>query len=161
MPELTAEQITAIVKNAVKEEIVARNAEDDMDKLKAKNAELEKELSEMKEKKDGEGENSKAKNEAYEGKETKEEEAAEKKEEKEGDTVENAKPSQALVAAFSTALNIDFGTKTPSFADLAKLSGIVEADPFARITAVNAKFAELTAATVKNTVATVSSKEVF
>ena len=161
MLELTAEQITAIVKNAVKEEIVARNAEDDMDKLKAKNAELEKELSEMKEKKDGEGENSKAKNEAYEGKETKEEEAAEKKEEKEGDTVENAKPSQALVAAFSTALNIDFGTKTPSFADLAKLSGIVEADPFARITAVNAKFAELTAATVKNTVATVSSKEVF
>jgi hypothetical protein len=153
---MTAEEIRAIAQNAMREAIAAKNEDDRMEKLEsAVNGILEK-------LKDGESANSKAKNEAYEGKETKEEEAAEKKaEEKEGDTVENAKPSQALVAAFSTALNIDFGTKTPSFADLAKLSGIVETDPFARITAVNAKYAELTAVTAKNTVPNVSSKEVF
>jgi hypothetical protein len=133
--EMNEQQLTALVVNTVREAIAAKNAEDDFEALKAKTANLEKELADMK----GEG---KAKNEseAYEGKETNEEE---EKEEKEGNPVENAKPSQALIAAFATALNIDFGAKTPSFATLAKLSGITETDPFARITAVNAKFSEL------------------
>jgi hypothetical protein len=48
-----------------------------------------------------------------------------------------------MVKAFSTALNVDFGAKTPSFATLAALAGISESDPALRIAAVNAKFAEL------------------
>jgi len=86
--------------------------------------------------------------------EEKKEEKAEKGEEDEGKTVENCKPSQALVGAFATALNMDFGTKTPSHKTLAALSGISETDPIKIIAAVNAKFAELTAAgnkTAKNT----------
>jgi hypothetical protein len=159
MQELTAEQITALVKNAVKEEYAARNAEDDMEKLKAKNAELEKELSEMKEKKDEK--KPEAENADEEKKDEEKKDEKKKDEEKEGDTVENAKPSQALVAAFATAMNVDFGTKTPSFTDLARLSGINEADPFARITAVNAKYAELTAATAVNKKSAESKVEVF
>lgn len=140
--EMTPEQVAGIVKNAVGEALAAKNAEDRIKELEAENEKL------------------KAKNEAYEGKETEEEEKEEEKtknskakneddtkkeEEKEGETVENAKPSQALVAAFATAFNVDFGTKTPSFATLAKLSGIAETDPVARISAVNTKFAELQA----------------
>ena len=70
-------------------------------------------------------------------------EAEEKKEEKEGATLENAKPSQEMVKAFSTAMNVDFGAKTPTFATLAALAGIAETDPAARIAAVNTKFAEM------------------
>ena len=67
---------------------------------------------------------------------------------------ENAKPSQAVVAAFATAFNVDFGAKTPSFHILAALAGIKEGDAGARIVAVNAKFAEFSSkksADVKNT----------
>ena len=48
-----------------------------------------------------------------------------------------------MVKAFSMAMNVDFGAKTPSFAALAALSGIVKTDPAQRIAAVNTKFAEL------------------
>jgi len=137
---MTAEEIKAIAQNAMREALSARNTEDEIEALKTKNAELEKEIEALK------GKKGEAENEAYEGKETPEEEEAEKKE---GATLENAKPSQALVAAFATAMNVDFGAKTPSFATLAKLSGITETDPVARITAVNAKFAELSAAVKK------------
>lgn len=145
MAEMTAEQIAAIVKNAVKEELTARNAEEEIKDLKE------------------EVKNLKAKNEAFEGKETKEEEKEEKKAEnteddkekkaeegKEDATLENAKPSQALVAAVGTALNIDFGTKTPSFASIANMLGVKETDPAARIVAVNAKYAEIVAGKEKD-----------
>jgi hypothetical protein len=152
--EITPEAIAAIVKNAVKEELAAKNAED---KVK----ELEEEVK-----------NLKAKNEAYEGKETEKEEKEEKKaensdeekkdekEDKEDATLENAMPTQELVKAVGTALNIDFGSKTPSFKALAGMLGIKEDDPALRIAAVNAKFNELVSgkkAEVKNT----QSVEVF
>jgi len=140
MAEMTPEQIAAIVKNAVKEELAARNAEDEIKELKNKVKNLEDENEEMKKKE--------AENAAYEGKETPEEEAEEGKEKKSKDskedtTLENAKPTQALVAAVGTALNIDFGSKTPSFVSLANMLGIKEIDPAARIIAVNAKYAEM------------------
>jgi hypothetical protein len=137
--EMTPEQIAAIVKNAVSEVLAAKNTED---KVK----ELEEEVK-----------NLKAKNEAYEGKETEKEEAEEKKkeaensdeekkdekEDKEDATLENAKPTQELVKAVGTAMNIDFGSKTPSFKSLAGMLGIKEDDPALRIAAVNAKYAEI------------------
>lgn len=137
-------EIAALVKNAVEEALAAKNAEDRM-------KELEEEVK-----------NLKAKNEAYEGKETEEEEKEEKKaensdeekkEEKEDATLENAMPTQELVKAVGTALNIDFGSKTPSFKSLAGMLGIKEDDPALRIAAVNAKYAEIVnkkPATVQN-----------
>ena len=143
--EMNADQIAALVKNAVSEALAAKNAEDEIKELKNKVKNLEEEKDEMK-----------AKNEAFEGKETEKEEKEEKKAEnteddkekkaedgKEDATLENAKPSQALVAAVGNALNIDFGTKTPSFASIANMLGVKETDPAARIVAVNAKYAEL------------------
>ena len=64
-------------------------------------------------------------------------------EEKEDATLENAKPTQELVKAVGTAMNIDFGSKTPSFKALAGMLGIKEDDPALRIAAVNAKYAEI------------------
>lgn len=147
MAEMTPEQIAAIVKNAVDEALAAKNAEDRMKELEDENKELKAENSKLK--------NACAKNEAFEGKETKkeeeeekkaenaDEEKEEKKEEKEDATLENAKPTQDLVKAFGTALNIDFGSKTPSFKSLANMLGIKEEDPALRIAAVNAKYNEL------------------
>jgi hypothetical protein len=152
--EMTPDQIAAIVKNAVSEALAAKNAED---KVK----ELEEEVK-----------NLKAKNEAFEGKETEKEEKEEKKaensdeekkdekEDKEDATLENAMPTQELVKAVGTALNIDFGSKTPSFKSLAGMLGIKEDNPALRIAAVNAKFNELISgkkAEAKNT----QSVEVF
>lgn len=134
---MDAKEIAALVKNAVEEAIAEKNSDDRMsameDTLKAHGDALN-EINEKLSPK-GEGENA-----AFEGKETAEEEKAE---DKEGAPVENAKPSQEMVKTFSTAMNVDFGGKTPSFAALAALSGIQETDPAARIVAVNAKFAEL------------------
>ena len=135
MPEqITAEQIAAIVKNAVKEELSAQNAEDEIKELKNKIKNLEDE----KEKK------AEAENEV-DDKEKDEKDTAENEddEEKEGETLENAKPSQALVSAVGTALNIDFGNKTPSFGKIATMLGIKEEDPALCIAAVNTKFAEM------------------
>ena len=73
-----------------------------------------------------------------------------KEEEKDGETVENSKPSQALIAVVASACNADIGRKTPSWETIGKYLGITETDPFARITAVNAKVAELSASTAKN-----------
>lgn len=155
MAEMTLEQIAAIVKNAVKEELSARNTEDEMKELKNKVKNLEEENEELK-KKDAENCSGKGKNAAFEGKETAEEEKEEKKAEegKDDATLENAKPTQALIAAVGNSLNIDFGTKTPSFASLANMLGIKEEEPAARIIAVNSKYAELIAkkpATAGNT----------
>jgi len=138
MAELTAEQIVAIVKNALKEELAARNAEDEIKELKNKVKNLEEEKEEKKEDKKEDAENCGGK-----GKNADEEEEKEEKEEKEDTTLENAKPTQALVAAVANSLNIDFGTKTPSFVTLANMLGIKETDPAARIIAVNAKYAEM------------------
>ena len=139
-------EIAAIVKNAVEETMKAKNADEKISELESAITEIKEALKEITEA------TGKTKN-------AKEEKPVEKKEEgkkeEEGSTVENAKPSQALVAAFATAMNIDFGKTTPSFSDLAILSGIAEKDPFARIAAVNAKFAELskkTETSAKNTV---------
>lgn len=166
MAEITPEQIAAIVKNAVDEALAAKNAEDRMKELEDENKELKAENSKLKnacsknsedeEKKEGEKKEEKkeeAKNEAYEGKETEEEE-------KEEAALENAKPTQELVKAVGVAMNIDFGSKTPSFKTLAGMLGIKEDDPALRIAAVNAKFNELVSdkkAEVKNT----QSVEVF
>jgi hypothetical protein len=153
--EITPEAIAAIVKNAVKEELAAKNAED---KVK----ELEEEVK-----------NLKAKNEAFEGKETEKEEKEEKKaensdeekdekkEDKEDATLENAMPTQELVKAVGTALNIDFGSKTPSFKSLAGMLGIKEDDPALRIAAVNAKFNELVAGKKATAGNATGSVEVF
>ena len=129
-------EIAALVRNAVEEVMAEKNTGDRMDAMEetlAKHGDALNEINEkLSPKKDGEGENA-----AFEGKETAEDEK------EEAATLENAKPSQKVVKAFSTALNVDFGAKTPSFAALAALAGIAETDPAARIAAVNAKFAEL------------------
>lgn len=134
--EMNEQQLTALVVDTVREAISAKNAEDELEALRTKNAELEEKLKGY-EDKDGEGKNADG-----EEKETDDEK-------KEGATLENAKPSQEMVKAFSTALNVDFGAKTPSFAALAALAGISETDPALRIAAVNAKFGELQSAAPK------------
>ena len=128
-------ELAALVKNAVDEAIAAKNGEDRMDAMEEQLKKHGDALNEINEKltpKKDEAANADG------------EEGAEKKDdEKDGATLENAKPSQEMVKAFSTALNVDFGAKTPSFATLAALAGITETDPAARIAAVNAKFAEM------------------
>ena len=153
--EMTNEQLSAIVENAVSKALAAKNSEDEKEKLKeeiknlkAKNAELEEGMKEEKK----EEKKEEAKNE--------DEKKEEKKEDKEDATLENAKPTQELVKAVGTSLNIDFGTKTPSFSGLAGLLGIIETDPAKRIAAVNAKYSEIVSgksATAQNNV----SVEVF
>ena len=128
-------ELAALVKNAVDEAIAEKNSDDRMGAMEETLKAHGDALNEINEKLNpkAEGENG----EAFEGKETAEEEK------KEAATLENAKPSQEMVKAFSTALNVDFGAKTPSFATLAALAGISESDPAARIAAVNAKFGEI------------------
>ena len=128
-------ELAALVKNAVDEAIAEKNGEDRMGAMEETLKAHGDALNEINEKltPKAEGENG----EAFEGKETPEEEK------KEAATLENAKPSQEMVKAFSTALNVDFGAKTPSFATLAALSGLSETDPARRIAAVNTKFAEM------------------
>ena len=129
-------EIAALVKNAVEEAIAIKNTGDRMDAMEEtlkKHGDALNEINEKLSPKKAEGENG----EAFEGKETAEEEK------KEAATLENAKPSQEMVKVFSTALNVDFGAKTPSFSALAALAGIKETDPALRIAAVNAKFAEM------------------
>ncbi|MCK9432402.1 MAG: DUF2213 domain-containing protein [Candidatus Omnitrophica bacterium] len=128
-------ELAALVKNAVDEAIAEKNSDDRMGAMEETLKAHGDALNEINEKltPKAEGENG----EAFEGKETAEEEK------KEAATLENAKPSQEMVKAFSTALNVDFGAKTPSFATLAALAGISESDPAARIAAVNAKFGEI------------------
>jgi hypothetical protein len=125
-------ELAALVKNAVDEAIAEKNSDDRMSAMEetlAKHGDALNEINEkLSPKQEGEGENA---------------DDEKKDEEKEGATLENAKPSQEMVKAFSTAMNVDFGAKTPSFATLATLSSIKEEDPAARIAAVNAKFAEL------------------
>lgn len=128
-------ELAALVKNAVDEAIAEKNGEDRMsameETLKAHGDALNEINEKLTPKKD-EAANADG------------EEGAEKKDdEKDGATLENAKPSQEMVKAFSTALNVDFGAKTPSFATLAALAGISESDPAARIAAVNAKFGDM------------------
>lgn len=149
--ELDEKQLTALVVNTVREAVSAKNAEDEMEALRTKNAELEEKLK-------GYEDKGKAENEAFEGKE----DAKEEKEEKEI-TAENTKPSQAVVAAFATAFNVDFGAKTPSFALLAGLASIAETDPAKRIAAVNAKYEEIKKATPASSAAAANTvvSEVF
>jgi len=131
-------EIAALVKNAVDEAIAEKNSDDRMTAMEEtlqKHGDALNEINEkLSPKKDETAENA---------------DDEKKDEEKEGATLENAKPSQEVVKAFSTAMNVDFGAKTPTFADLAALSGIKEIDPAARIAAVNAKFAELQTAAPK------------
>lgn len=125
-------ELAALVKNAVDEAIAEKNGEDRMDAMEDTLKQHGDALNEINEKltpkKEGEGENA---------------DDEKKDEEKDGATLENAKPSQEMVKAFSTAMNVDFGAKTPSFDTLAALAGITETDAAARIVAVNAKFAEM------------------
>lgn len=152
MAEITPEQIAAIVKNAVDEALAAKNAEDRIKELEDENKELKAENSKLK--------NTSLKNEETEEEKKKREEEeaaknAEEEEEKEDATLENAKPTQELVKAVGTAMNIDFGSKTPSFKSLAGVLGIKEDDPVLRIAAVNAKFEEIVSkkpATAQNSI---------
>jgi hypothetical protein len=157
--EITPDQIAAIVENAVKKAVTAKNEGDRLEKLEGIVAKLANAVDEMKEEKKEEKKAEEVKNEEETEKEKKAEEG------KEDATLENAKPSQALVALVGTALNIDFGTKTPSFVSLANLLGIKEEDPAARISAVNAKCEELAAKKKESASASNSSahsvKEVF
>jgi hypothetical protein len=153
--EMTAENIAAIVENAVKKAVTAKNESDRLDKLESMVAQLTNAVKAKNEEKkeDEKKEDVKAENEDEEKKD-------EKDEKKEDATLENAKPAQSLVAAVGNSLNIDFGSKTPSFATLASLLGIKETDPAERIAAVNAKvkFVEQTS---KKPEAPASSVEVF
>jgi archaellum component FlaD/FlaE len=156
--EMTAENIAAIVENAVKKAVTAKNESDRLDKLESMVAQLTnavqaKNEEDEKKKEDEKKEDMKAENEDEEKKD-------EKEEKKEDATLENAKPAQSLVAAVGNSLNIDFGSKTPSFATLASLLGIKETAPAERIAAVNAKvkFVEQTS---KKPEAPASSVEVF
>ena len=132
------EEIAAIVKNAINEAAEEKSESDKTAALESKVKELSDKL-EAKEALEVQNEDEK-KAAAEAEKKT----AEEDKKDEEGSVVENAKPSQAVISAFSTAMNIDFGRTTPSFSDLATLAGIKEDEPFARIAAVNAKFAEIT-----------------
>jgi hypothetical protein len=144
--KMTEQEIRDIAQAAMREVVSAKNSGDRMDAMEEtlqKHGDALNEINEKlspKEEKKAEGENA-----AFEGKETPEEEKEEK-----AATLENAKPSQAVVAAFSTAMNVDFGAKTPSFSTLASLAGIKETDPALRIAAVNTKFAELLINTPKD-----------
>ena len=172
--EMTSDQIAAIVENAVKKAVTAKNESDRIAELESAIIEINEAIKEIKEamEMDGEGEaencgfgkgkNAKGKNADVEP-ETKSEEGKEKKAEegKEDVTLENAKPAQALIAAVGTALNIDFGSKTPSFATIANMLGIKETDPAARIIAVNAKFSELSAKKLASAENSKISGEVF
>lgn len=132
-------ELAALVKNAVDEAIAEKNSEDRMGAMEETLKQHGDALNEINEKlspKKAEGENADGAK-PFEGKETPAEE------EKEAATLENAKPSQEMVKAFATAMNVDFGAKTPSFAALAALAGIKETDPALRIAAVNTKFGEL------------------
>ena len=130
-------ELAALVKNAVDEAIAAKNGEDRMDAMEETLKKHGDALNEISEKLSGK----KAESENADGDAA--EEKKEGEEEKKGATLENAKPSQEMVKAFSTAMNVDFGAKTPTFATLAALAGIAETDPAARIAAVNTKFAEM------------------
>lgn len=139
--------VAATVKNTMDEMAQAKNEGDRMSALEEtvkKHGEVLNEINEKLGGKKAEGENA----EGEEKKEDKSEEA----------TLENAKPSQAMVSVFATACNVDFGAKTPSFSVLASLVGINEKDPAKRIAAVNTKFAELSA---KKTTEEKSTVEVF
>ena len=125
-------ELAALVKNAVDEAIAEKNSDDRMSAMEetlAKHGDALNEINEKLSPKKEEAENADGE--------------AKKEEEEKAVTLENAKPSQEMVKAFSTALNVDCGATTPSFATLATLSGIKEEDPAARIAAVNAKFAEM------------------
>jgi hypothetical protein len=129
--ELTTEQITAIVENAVSKAVTTKNDGDRLDKLEKAIVTLTNAVEEMK------------KEEEEEKKEEEAEAKNEKKEDEDVATLENAKPSQAIIAAFATAYNVEFGAKTPDFKTLASLAGIKEEDSALRIAAVNTKFAEI------------------
>lgn len=131
-------ELAALVKNAVDEAIAAKNGEDRMDAMEEqlkKHGDALNEISEKLSPKKEEAENA--------------DDEAKKEEEEKAATLKNAKPSQEMVKAFSTAMNVDFGAKTPSFDTLAALAGIKETDAAARIVAVNAKFGELQTAAPK------------
>jgi hypothetical protein len=148
--EMSSDQIAAIVKNAVSDAVNSKNDGDRLEKLEqsvtalantvqalVKNQEEAEEEKKKEEEAEAENKKGKAKNE--DGEEAEEEV-----------TLENTKPAQALIATAGNALNVDFGSKTPSFATLASLLGITETDPAKRIAAVNAKCAELEAGKSKD-----------
>ena len=147
--EISKEDIAAIAKNAAAEAVAAKNASDRLDKLEGVVTKLVNALEEKEKKEEAKNEEEK-KEKKEEAKNEKEDEKEKKEEEKDGETVENSKPSQALIAVVASACNADFGRKTPSWETIGKYLGITETDPFARITAVNAKVAELSASTAKN-----------
>ena len=159
---MTEQEIRDIDKQAMREVVTAKNSGDRMDAMEEtlkKHGDALNEINEKLTPKKAEGENA-----AGDGEETAKEEKEEEKEKKEGATLENAsKPSQALIAAFASALNADFGAKTPTWGELAGQAGIKEPAGAARIAAVNTKFAEIqkNAPKDKSTASNSAAVEVF
>ena len=159
---MTEQEIRDIAKQAMREVVTARNSEDRFSALEdtvKKHGDALNEINEKLTPKKAEGENA-----AGDDEETAKEEKEEEKEKKEGATLENAsKPSQALIAAFASALNADFGAKTPTWGELAGQAGIKEPAGAARIAAVNTKFAEIqkNAPKEKSTASNSAAVEVF
>lgn len=137
-------EILAMIQNTVKEVITAKNAEDEMTNLKNELGELKNAIANMAKnmaKNADTGHKEPDGDEAKNADDEKKEGEAENAEE--GATLENAKPSQKLIAAFATAYNTEFGRKTPGFATLATLAGIKAENTADTIAAVNAKFVEI------------------
>jgi hypothetical protein len=138
--EISKEELTGIVKNAISEAVTAKGDNDRLDKLEKAVASLVNAVEEMKK---DEKEDEKEEEKKEEKKEEAEAKNEDEKKKEEAATLENVKPSQAIVAAFASTYNIEFGAKTPDFKTLASLAGIKEEDSALRIAAVNAKFAEI------------------
>jgi len=150
-------EILALIQNTVKDVVTARNTEDEMAALKNELAETKNLVNSLMK--------NAAKNADEEAKKAEEAKNADKPhDEPDGDeaanaddgaTLENAKPSQKVIAAFATAYNLEFGRKTPGFATLANLAGIKTEGLAAPevITAVNTRYAEIQNAAKSETAA--------
>lgn len=145
-------EILALIQNTVKEVVTAKNAEDEMTGLKNELGELKNLVNSLVKNMAKNADAEKAEEKKAEGENTDEEKKDEAKNGDDGATLENAKPSQKIVAAFASAYNVDFGRKTPSFATLANLAGVKAEGAGEVITAVNTKFAEIQNAVKSETV---------
>lgn len=152
-------EILALIENTVKGVVTAKNAEDEMAGLKNELGELKNLVNSLVKNmaKNADAEKTEEKKPVENADDEKKEPVENADDDKEGATLENAKPSQKIVAAFATAYNAEWKRGvTPGFATLAALAGIKVEDPAERITALNAKYAEIQSAaksdavTVKN-----------
>jgi len=162
-PKMDEKEIRALVANTVREVVVAKNAEDEMASMKNRVDELTNLVNSLVKNmaKNADEEAKKAEEAKNADGEHKEPDGDEAANADEGATLENAKPSQKLIAAFATAYNTEFGRKTPGFATLATLAGIKAENTADTIAAVNAKFVEIQNAAKAETPAKATAGSVF